>query len=175
MALREDWCCWVEALREDWCCWVEALRGDWCCWVEALREDWGCWGERCSDLADGSNCESYLFFFHSFLTERMQNWNRSCGTGKNSILEIVPFVEVFMVPHVVWLDSGQTRLDNNVPRIQFFLVNFCIIFWSLSGCNSGHFPTRQFVHRTFWPDSPMDTTGQWPELSLLLLLIKKII
>ena len=41
---------------------------------------------------DGGNCESYLLFFHSFLTEKMQNWNQSCGTGKNSILVIVPFV-----------------------------------------------------------------------------------
>ena len=56
--------------------------------------------------------------------------------------------------------SGRTQLDNNVSRIQFFLVNLCIIFQSLSSCNSGHFPTRQFVHRTFRSDSPVDMTGQ---------------
>jgi hypothetical protein len=68
--------------------------------------------------------------------------------------------EVFTVPHVLWSNSSQTRLNNNVSRIQFFLVNFCIIFQSLSGCNSGHFPTRQFVYRTFRLDSPVDMTRQ---------------
>ena len=62
-----------------------------------------------------------------------------------TISELILSTEVFTVPHVVQSDTtGQQCLQNPI-----FLVNFCIIFRSLSGCNTGHFPTRQFVHRTF--------------------------
>ena len=73
--------------------------------------------------------------------------------------------EVFTLPHVVRPESGRTGPDNGVSRTPIFLVNCPLIFRSLSGPNSGHFPTGQFVRRTFRLDSPLDMTGQNTKLS----------
>ena len=42
--------------------------------------------------------------------------NRDQLCNKKQMLKM----EVFTVPHIVQSDSGQTQLDNNVSRIQFF-------------------------------------------------------
>ena len=71
------------------------------------------------------------------------------GSGNNQ-----PSTEGFTLPHIVQPDmTGQHHSQN--PN---FLVNFSVIFRSLSGPFPAHFLTGQFVCRTFRPDSPVDMT-----------------
>src|SRR5271168_5426271 len=74
----------------------------------------------------------------------------------SSLVRVVSNFDVFTLPAGVRPDTSGQQCHQN-PN---FLVKFSLIFRSLSGPNSTHFLTGQFVCRTVRPDSPVDITGK---------------
>ena len=101
----------------------------------------------CTPLVMYNLKQTFYSAHNTFTTSPAGNLQRS-----DSLLKL---------PGVNLSNSSQYLIFLNLSiQVSIFLVKFSLIFRSLSGPNSTHFLTGQFVCRTVRPDSPVDMTGK---------------